>query len=43
MSKAARHEQFQVPIFWYGQANSPLQRAREPLLAVAVFLAHHVV
>ena len=31
MSKARREaNSFRCSIFWYGQANSPVQRAREP-------------
>jgi hypothetical protein len=37
MSKARRDENsFKCSIFWYGQANSPLQRARDPSSPVAV-------
>ena len=37
MSKARRDtNSFRCSIFWYGQANSPVQRAREPSSPVAV-------
>ena len=43
MSKARREtNSFRCSIFWKGQANSPVQRAREPSSPVAVVLAHHV-
>ena len=43
MSKARREtNSFRCSIFWYGQANSPLQRSARALLAGGGLLAHHV-
>ena len=43
MSKARRDTKcVRCSIFWNGQANSPVQRARAPSSPLAVVLAHHV-
>ena len=43
MSKARRDTNcLRCSIFWNGQANSPVQRARDALLARRRLLAHHV-